>query len=352
MSMQNKKPRFMQLPRSVLVGRDSIEKVNFICRDLGLGGNALVVSDPTTYEVAGKRVSEVLGEEHAVEVETVRVASLEEVEKVKKLVSGKEITFIAGVGGGSVIDVAKLAAKESSIEFLSIPTAASHDGIASSRVSLKRQGGTVSISARAPLGVIADTEIIRRSPYRLTASGCGDIVAKFTAVADWELGRLKNGEEYSEYAAALSRMTAKIVADSSSLIMKKSEESIRRVVKALISSGVAMSIAGSSRPGSGSEHKFSHTLDILAPKPALHGEQCGVGAIMMMKLQGGDWEEIRDVLKRIGAPTTAKELDIEPEIIVSALTKAHEIRPERYTILGDGLTKEEATELASSTGVI
>lgn len=277
---------------------------------------------------------------------------MEEVERMRGIVSAHKSSFVVGVGGGRVIDVAKLTAKESSIEFLSVPTAAAHDGIASSRASLKRPGGTASIAARAPLGVIADTEIIRRSPYRLTASGCGDIIAKFTAVADWELAREMNNEEYSEYAAALSMMSAKMIADSCDLMPRKTEESIRKVVKALISSGVAMSIAGSSRPGSGSEHKFSHALDMIAPEPALHGEQCGVGAIMMMKLQGGDWENIRDVLKRIGAPINAKELGLEPKSIVDALTRAHEIRPERYTILGDGLTRENALELASSTGVI
>ena len=56
----------------------------------------------------------------------------------------------------------------------------------------------------------------------------------------------------------------------------------------MISSGMAISIAGNSRPASGSEHKFSHALDMIAPKPALHGEQCGVGTIMMMYLHGGD----------------------------------------------------------------
>ncbi len=351
--MKNKKPKFMQLPRSVLVGKGVLGMVDEICSDLKLAGNALVLCDENTHRIAGKKVADVLSGEHQVEVDTIGSASLSEVEKVKKIVSKEGVSFIVGVGGGRVIDVAKLAAKESSIDFLSIPTAASHDGIASSRASLlKHPKGTASIEALAPLGVIADTEIIRRAPYRLTASGCGDIIAKFTAVLDWELSHRLNGEEYSEYAAALSTMSAKIIADSCSDIRENSDESVRKVVKALISCGVAMSIAGSSRPGSGSEHMFSHALDMIAPQPALHGEQCGVGTIMMMKLQGGDWTRIRGILKSIGAPTTARELGINGEAVVKALTKAHTIRPERYTILGNGLSKKEAEELAYSTGVI
>jgi len=119
-----------------------------------------------------------------------------------------------------------------------------------------------------------------------------------------------------------------------------------------VASGVAMSIAGSSRPASGSEHKFSHALDEIAPKPALHGEQCGVGTIMMMYLHGGNWQEVRNALKIIGAPVNAQELGIKEEYIIKALLHAHEIRPERYTILGTGLTQVAAENVARITKVI
>jgi glycerol-1-phosphate dehydrogenase [NAD(P)+] len=148
-------------------------------------------------------------------------------------------------------------------------------------------------------------------------------------------------------------MAAQIIEDQAQTIRKGLEESVRIVVKALVSSGVAMSIAGSSRPASGSEHNFSHALDQIAPKPALHGEQCGVGAIMMMYLHGGDWIKIRNTLKSIEAPTTASELGIDDRYIVKALMHAHKIRPDRYTILGNsGLTEEAAEKLAQKTGVI
>lgn len=343
----------MQLPRAVLVGRGTLSRINELCGELKLKGKALVVSGPVTYGIAGDKLRDALEEEHAVEVVITRKASLEEVERVREIVLKKDVDFLVGVGGGRVIDIAKLVSKETGREFLSVPTAASHDGIASSRASLRRGNSTVSIPARAPLGVLADTEIIRKAPYRLIASGCGDIISKFTAVKDWELAHRVKGEEISEYAATLSLMTAKMIMDSRELVKRQGEESVRRVVKALISSGVAMSIAGSSRPGSGSEHKFSHALDRISQAPSLHGEQCGVGSIMMMYLHGGDWREIRDALKMIGAPTNAEELGVEEEHVVEALTRAHLIHPQRYTILGDkGLSREEAVKLAEATGVI
>ncbi|KAB3542712.1 MAG: NAD(P)-dependent glycerol-1-phosphate dehydrogenase, partial [ANME-2 cluster archaeon] len=268
------------------------------------------------------------------------------------ITAAENTSFLVGVGGGTVIDVAKLASTMLDIPFLSVPTAAAHDGIASMRASIARDGDTVSVPAQAPLGIIADTEIIARAPHRFLASGCGDLVSNYTAVLDWELAHRLRNAPYSEYAATLSRMTAQIVMDRAETIKPELEESARLVIKALVSSGVAMSIAGSSMPASGSEHKFSHALDRIAPEPALHGEQCGVGTIMMMYLHGGNWQQIRDALRTVGAPTTATELGIPDRCIIDALVHASEIRPERYTILGAGLTEDAAMNVAKITGVV
>ena len=124
-------------------------------------------------------------------------------------------------------------------------------------------------------------------------------------------------------------------------------------MRALVGFSVSMSIAGSSRPCSGSAHLISHALDMIAPGAALHGEQCGVGAIMMAKLHGLDSKRIRGSLATIGAPTTAGELGIDGEILVEALVKAGSIRPERYTILNKvNLTRKSARKLAENCGII
>jgi len=142
-----------------------------------------------------------------------------------------------------------------------------------------------------------------------------------------------------------------LVEEAPELVAGNSEEGVRLVVKALISSGVAMSIAGSSRPASGGEHKFSHWLDANAGSPALHGEQCGVGSIVTMQLHGGDWECIRDILAAAGAPTTAEQLGLDDALVLEALREAHTIRPQRYTIL-DRDPPETIERAARETGVI
>jgi len=128
---------------------------------------------------------------------------------------------------------------------------------------------------------------------------------------------------------------------------------VRDLVEGLISTGVAAGIAGSSRPCSGSEHLFSHALDAIAPGRALHGEQCGIGTIMMAKLQGLDWQRVRRALKSVKTPTRASDTELSDDEIVRALVKARSIRPDRYTILSKvKFTSQTARELARETGVI
>jgi glycerol-1-phosphate dehydrogenase [NAD(P)+] len=343
----------MELPRIVALGSGVIQELPEICSSLHLAKNALIVTGPNTQGVMGKTIHALL-EERGYEVETIicSASKLEEVDRAERLCHETKTGFLIGAGGGRSIDIAKLASLKAGLQFLSIPAAASHDGICSSQASLTVNGEATSIKAQSPLAIVADTKIIAQAPARLLSAGCGDIISNYTAILDWQLAHRLRNEEYSEYASALSGMTAQMIVDSAAEIRPGLEESARIVIKALISSGVAMSIAGSSRPASGSEHKFAHAVNRIAPRRALHGELCGLGTIMMMYLHGGDWKMIKKALKTVGAPTAAADIDLDPEIVISALIGACEIRPERYTILDSGLNRMAALRAAEATGII
>jgi glycerol-1-phosphate dehydrogenase [NAD(P)+] len=349
------KSTWIRLPRNVVVGHGVLPETTRVISDLHLHGRPLVVTSPTPRKIAGDRIVEAFearGDDPAVvEVEK---ASFDAVEHVIAVAEREDVDYLVGVGGGKPIDIAKMAADDRDQGFVSVPTAASHDGIVSGRSSIPEGDTRHSVAADPPLAVVADTEIIADAPWELTTAGCADIISNYTAVMDWRLAnRLKN-VEYSEYAAALSEMTAEMLVDNADSIRPGLEESAWVVVKALVSSGVAMSIAGSSRPASGAEHLFSHQLDRIAPGKALHGHQVGVGSIMTAYLHGGErgiWTRIRDALAAIDAPTTADELGVTDEEVIEALTTAHEIR-DRYTILGNGMSEAAAVEVAGKTGVI
>ena len=337
------KSRWMQLPRDVVIGHDVLGQVPEVCADICLEDSAMVFYGTNTRKYAGDRVVSLLEGKYSVSTFTVREMSMETIKEAEEASRGAG--FIVGVGGGRIIDCAKIVSYNLDRPFLSIPTAASHDGIASARASVPVGDGNASLEAQPPMGIVADTAIIAAAPHRLLAAGCADVISNSTAVLDWEFAYRLRHEVLSEYAIALSRMTAELLMKNARSIKPHSEESAWMVTKALVSSGVAMSIAGSSRPASGGEHKFGHALERLAQGKVLHGEACGIGTIIVMYLHGGDWRGIRAALRAIGAPTTPRELGIDDEVAVEALLAARTIRPERFTILDTGLTRESATEL-------
>ena len=339
------KSKWMQLPRDVVIGHDVLGQLPAVCGDLKLGESALLVSGKGTMKLAGSTVKEILADVYTVKAFLADEITAPVIKKGEKAAKG--VDFLIGVGGGRVIDTAKIVSYNLDLPFISVPTAASHDGIASARASVAMASGHSSLEAQPPVAIVADTGIIASAPHRLLAAGCADVISNYTAILDWELAHRVKGEPMSEYALTLSKMTAEILVKDAHLIRPHNEQSAWLVVKALVSSGVAMSIAGSSRPASGGEHKFSHALDKLAPGKALHGESCGIGTIISMYLHGGDWRGIRSSLRAIGAPVTPAEVGIDDKVAVEALLMAKTIRPERFTIFDMGLTRESAEKLVA-----
>jgi glycerol-1-phosphate dehydrogenase [NAD(P)+] len=339
----------MELPTKVLIGEGVIVMLGGFLKD-SAGERKVVVAAGPNVAMKIKRAIDSSLDREPVWVE-VAAADMENVDRVMAAASGSGC--IVGVGGGKSVDVGKLAAFRLHLPFYSVPTSASHDGISSPFASLKGLDRPYSLMAKPPVGILADLDIIASAPKRLLASGCGDLISKLTAVKDWELAHRVTGEYYGSYSANLALMSAELVLKRSRMLGEFGKESVRELVEALISTGVAAGIAGSSRPCSGSEHLFSHYLDMLAPDSGLHGEKCGIGTIMMAKLHGMDWRRVRSALRNVGAPVEAAQIGVDETQVAEALVKASSIRPDRYTILSRRkLTTRSALALARSTGVV
>ncbi len=341
----------MELPRKIVIGENNIGDIGNFIAELVRPKKISVVTGDQVRKITYKKVTDSFESSKIKNIwHTSSSNDTKAVTKTVDEIKKDNSDLIVGIGGGRSVDIAKMTAFTLKKFFVSIPTSASHDGIASPFVSM-RGDKPYSIVATAPLGVFVDIEILKKAPKKLLASGCGDLMAKVTAVKDWELARDNTGEYFGTYAANLASMSAKIVIENSKDFKKRPD--VRMIVEALISSGVAACIAGSSRPCSGAEHLFSHAVDFLEPGVGLHGEKCGIGSILIAKLQGQNWKKIVEMLKNVGAPTTAKQIDLKPKILAKALTIAQSLRPERYTILKQvKMTEEKAITLAKSTGVL
>jgi len=339
---------YMEIPRYVVMGPKVLECIPDICSKLGFKGLGYIVSGSTFTRKIAEKVSGIL-EGYGIKTASAMVVGnprydrfLDEIRAIYTYAKKIDAKFVVGVGGGTILDTAKLISSWLNTPFISIPTSTAHDGIASPaisfllryKLSIYGEGDTKII---APIAIVADIDVIKDEPYHMVVAGFGDLIAKYTAVKDWRLAVRERGEEYSEYAASMSLMSANLLAKHISSIRDKSVYGIRVLVKALIGSGVAMSIAGSSRPASGSEHLFSHALDLLSLRycfePRSHGIQCGIGSIISMYLHGGDWRRIRSLLLSVKAPFDSKTLGIDENYLIEALIEASKIRPERFTIL-------------------
>ena len=344
--------RSVDIPLIVEIGESVRKRVPEILERLDIT-SAIFITGKTSYEVAGKRIEDRISNSITKRF-FVEKAGIETAKNIVVSIGYSDIDGVIGVGGGKVLDIAKVVASELGVPFVSIPTVASHDGIASPVASFKENGNAVSILVSPPAAVLADLTILRHSPIRLLRSGYGDLISNVVAVKDWKLGKEKKGEEFNEVAASMAIMPARLMLMSSSIDLRNQIETL---VRGLILSGVAIALVGSSRPASGAEHKFSHALDILGYGNGTHGEQVALGTIIMEYLHEkyygeGDWELIKDSLEKIQAPTTAKELGLTKEQVLEALMYAKNIRRRRYTILEDvNPSKDEFEVVLSKTGV-
>ena len=240
---------------------------------------------------------------------------------------------VAGIGGGRTIDVTKFAAHMAGIPMVSVATNLAHDGIASPVSSLEHESGKGSYGVVAPVAVVVDLDRVRAGEPRMVAAGVGDVVSKLSAVADWELAAADRGEHVDGLAVALARTAAEAVLHQPGSIAD--DEFLTVLAESLLMCGLAMSVAGSSRPCSGGDHEIMHAIDHLYPGTANHGELAGVGALFCSFLRHNDkhFTRIRTCLAQHGLPLTPRDLGLTDEEFTKAVLHAPATRPGRYTIL-------------------
>ena len=270
---------------------------------------------------------------------------------VERLFLDSEASFILGCGGGRALDVGKYAATRLAVNFVSAPLAPSHDGIVSPVAVIADKSGTSqSLPARMPAGLIVDLAVLAAAPEESVVAGTGDLISNLSAVADWRLAECDKGEAVDDYALLLSEQSAQLVLRYLAGEGSTSDPQYRKaLVEGLILSGIAMNIAGNSRPASGAEHEFSHAIDALFPRKAVrHGLQVAFGMLIAEKVRGNDLAELKGIFAKVGLPISYQSLGLSLDEAAQALHHAPATRPGRYTIFEKAqLTLEQCRELLS-----
>jgi glycerol-1-phosphate dehydrogenase [NAD(P)+] len=249
--------------------------------------------------------------------------------------AAERTTLVVGVGGGRVIDVAKVVALRSGRDVVSVPTSIASDGICSPIASLKDPSGRrESVPARMPAGIVLDSDVVASAPHETRTAGLGDLLSNLVASLDWRLAGDRQAEDYDPYSAMIAESAARPALALPDLC---GAGALDVLAKGLILSGLAMATAGTSRPCSGSEHLISHSLDdLLGPDARLHGRQVALGALIAATAHGSDLTvALRAVFGRCGLPTRPEDLGLPVELLVDAVQRAPDMRPGRYTILSE-----------------
>src|SRR5215472_5596409 len=261
----------------------------------------------------------------------VKEASLEEAVRLLSTVPSSCKALI-GVGGGKALDVAKYTASLAGLPYFAVPTSVSNDGFCSPQASLTLEGKRRSLPTGLPDAVFVDLAVCQGAPLRLWHSGVGDLSSKFTAVADWKLAFHRRGVPVNDLAALMSdasvfQFMANPVPD---------EQGIRLLATALMLNGVAMEIAGSSRPASGSEHLISYALDMTGTSQRLHGLQTGTAAYLVSRVQSGSHHaRIGGLFARTGFWESVRKLPFSKEEWRIAVERAPSVKHDFYTILSE-----------------
>ena len=251
---------------------------------------------------------------------------------------------IIGLGGGKALDVAKYIAYLSRIPYFSVPTSLSNDGFCSPQSSLTIAGRRRPVPSAMPFGVILDTAVCLHAPEGLWHSGVGDLVSKFTAVTDWKLAFHAVSEKVDDFAALLSDASVyQFLARP-----KRDLEGMRLLGTALLLNGISMSICGSSRPASGSEHLISHALDRISKRPRLHGLQVGVATYLVSLLQRRNSDRIADLFETTGFWRVIASDPFDRDEWLEAVQLAPSIKSDFYTVLSSRDCLPEVTRVLQS----
>lgn len=246
----------------VIVEKGALEKLPVL-----LGGytHIFLVADENTYATCGDKVCALLSDKLCGRLIYVREGLLVPDERaVAELEAAMpaQTELILGLGSGVINDTCKFVSFNKKLECAIIASAPSMDGYASSGAAMITDGMKVTYTTHPPKYIVADVDVVKNAPIDMIRAGYGDIVGKYSSLNDWQLSRLVNNEYFCQEIYDLVLDVTNNIRDSVKEIVARDDEAIAYLTKALVLIGVTLSLLGSTRPGSGSEHHLSHFFEI------------------------------------------------------------------------------------------
>lgn len=271
------------------------------------GKNVFIIEDTHTYEVAGKKVKNLLKDKFKVTKYVFKDEHLHPNEMTLGRLLLKipgDTDLIIAVGSGTINDISRFLSSKLGIPYVIVGTAPSMDGFASVVSPLVCDGVKVTYDGVYPLAIVCDIDIMKRAPMQMLQAGLGDILGKYTALADWHVANIINGEYFCPEVEKLVLSTLKKCEEVASGVTNRDAKTVESITEALILSGIAIGMVGASRPASGGEHYISHCYEMMFMNSGdntkwLHGNTVGVGVgIVAYAYKYAKDLDINEILKK------------------------------------------------------
>ena len=278
------------IDKDIYIGKDLLPRIPEYIRKRGLGTNCVLVADDNTWRVAGERVEKALTEAGFTVVPCVihREGDMlpDDLSCGEVLLSiTRETEFLIAVGSGTVTDTTRINAERTKLPFVSVGTAPSMDGYASAVAPLLHRGLKIQRPAVCPEIIVCDLDVLATAPLRMIASGVGDVLGKYIAKVDWQLGEIINGESCCPVCVEMVTNAVNALVDNVDEIAAKSEKGMRILIEALLLAGVTIMIIDNTRAVASIEHNIAQYWEMIMVQqglePPMHGASVGVSTLLV-----------------------------------------------------------------------
>lgn len=332
----NQHSRF-NLPLCMVVEEDIFSRVDEIIYNYMpdiKGQKAIIVTEEFLHKTYIDIVSEIQKDFGNALIYDVVDASYDNAVALAKRICMEDIKVVIGFGGGRVLDTAKYAAYISKAVYICLPTTLSNDSLASPFSVLATENmARKTLACKIPTAILVDIDMIMKAPVSQTLSGIGDTISKYTSTYDWTLAAKATNSRVDDFSYSIALMCYESVAHCDDKQIR-SKAFIKTLSRALVMGGLAMEIAGSSRPCSGSEHLFAHAIEEYYKDIKIsHGQAVALGSVAAAHFQGRDDLGLINICKEYGLILNPASYGIDKNLFEEIWTRAPKTRPDRVTIL-------------------
>ena len=240
--------------------------------------------------------------------------SEKELARIGALIREHRIDVVVGIGGGKVIDTAKITADRNGCRVIVMPTIASTDAPCSGCAIVYTDDGvfeSVFYQKNNPDVVIVDSQIVALAPARFLVSGMGDALSTWFEARSCQRSQSPNecGGQGTISSYALSELCYKTLMRYGRAAKLACEQHVvTPALERIIEANTLLSGLGFESSGLAAAHAIHNGLTALhGTHGCFHGEKVAFGTVTGLHLTDADPDEIDAVYafcEDVGLPTT------------------------------------------------